>query len=69
MRAPSASERRSGRRRDGLRALESPSGPKWESAAQLGFYSFSFLYFLFSFLFFFLLNLKFEFDSCYEVQL
>jgi hypothetical protein len=43
------------------------SWPNWCPVAQLGFYSFSFLYFLFYFLF--LLNVKFEFDSCYEVPL
>jgi hypothetical protein len=52
-------------RADGQRS--GVSGPNWRPVAQLGFYSFSFFYIYF--LFSFLLNLKFEFDSCYEVQL
>jgi hypothetical protein len=46
----SARNKEKGREGDGLRAVESPSGPKWESAGPIKVLFFSPFYFLFSFL-------------------
>jgi hypothetical protein len=51
------------------RGREEEHGLKWVIAAQLGFSHPFLLYFSFNFLFPYHLNLKFEFESCYDFLL